>query len=681
MTNDTENVPAEEPVVEPASAAPSCVEELTSADYEVPLTEDEQREIAFQLGPLLAGAGLLGLGFVFGLLYPDQKTIAAAIQAVAALIVSFPIFQEGVRGFLANPPVDLTEQLVTLAILAAMAQGDFTTATLVPLFLELGHLFEERSSRGARAAIDGIRKLHATKATKWLGGAEREVDPDELQQGDRVVVRPGEVIPVDGEVEHGYSSVDQAPITGESVYEDVEPGSRVFSGTVNLGGLIRVRATDVGGRSVLGRVLNLLKQVEESKTPALRLLEKYAGVYLPIVLTVAAVTLFVTTELDRAITVLIVACPCALVIAGPAAMVAAMTASTRQNILIKSASFLEMVADVDTLVLDKTGTVTAGMLSIERVRPVGGAHEEEVLRAAATCGHGSLHPVSRAVVDEAKHRGVEGLEASEIHEEPGEGVVAKTAYGTFRLGRASWLERNGLVVREDGADAGPGAWVARDREVLGHISLVDRPRAGAKEALLETRRLGIEQLVLLTGDKEDVARSVSEELEFDRYVAEVLPEQKLDLVREIQDEGRRVMMVGDGVNDALALSGADVGVAVGGRINEVALGGADVALMTVDLDRLPRMMRLADRTRTIVMQNAVIGTGFSILMMGLASGGLVNPLVGALFHNLGSLFVIMNSSRLMRMFDPAPTWRDVAEEAAPKAPAVTPAAPAVPQTS
>jgi len=625
-----------------------------TAEFEAPLTVEEQRGIAFQLGPLLAGVGLLGLGALYREIFPDQDAIASAMQALAALLVSIPIFKEGIEGFLARPPKDLTEQLVTLAILAAMATGDFVTATLVPLFLELGHLFEERSSRGARAAIEGITKLSAQKATRLEDGEEREVAPDELAVGDQVVVRPGEVVPVDGRVVLGRSSVDQSPITGESLYEDVEPGKPVYSGTVNLDGLLRVEATGVGGQTVLGRVLSLLREVEASKTPVLRLLERYAGVYLPIVLAVAGVTLFVTGELDRAIAVLIVSCPCALVLAGPAAMVAAMTASTRASMLIKSAGFLETVAEVETLILDKTGTVTTGSLSLQDVRvSAGGPSKEAVIQAAAACGHGSLHPVSRAAVDAADRMGLDYDRVEDVREIPGDGVEARADGAVWRLGRQGWLESLGLDFSGQTGIAGPGAWVARDDEVLGFLSLVDRPREEALEALAATRQLGIQRTVLLTGDRESVARRVAEELGFDDVIAEVLPEQKLDIVRAEQEGGKKVMMVGDGVNDALALSGADVGVAVGARISEVALGGADVALMSPDLGRIPLMLRLAEFTRWIVILNAVLGTGFSILMMALASTGVIDPLIGALMHNAGSLFVILNSSRILRFAEPA----------------------------
>jgi len=626
--------------------------------YQDPLTEDERRAIAWRLTPLLVGAGLLALGAVYRLARPGQEEVAALVQFVAAATVSLSVAVRGVRGFLARPTRDLTAQLVTLAVLAAMAIGDFVTATLVPLLMEIGQLFEERSSRGARAALEGIRRLRAQKAHRLdKGGRETEVEPDTLRPGDRVVVRPGDVIPVDGEVVRGHSSIDQAPITGESTYTEVEPGSEVFAGTVNLGGLLEVKATKVAGESVLGRVLALLREVEGSKTDAIRLVERLAGVYLPVILTIAGLTLFATGDLKRAIAVLVVACPSALFLAGPVAMVAATTACTRLRILIKSATFLETVADVRTLVFDKTGTVTVGSLAVREVRPAEGIPEDDVLVAAAACGHGSLHPVSRAVVDEADLRGLRYDDATRSTEHPGDGVEARTAAGVCRLGSARWLASLGLEMPATdapeapgapGAPEGPGAWVARDDRVLGYVALVDKPRAEAADALAETRRLGIDRHVLITGDKEDVAVEVADELGFDECLAEVLPEKKLERVRAEQAEGRKVMMVGDGINDALALSGSDVGVAIGARVNEIALGGADVALLSSDLHRLPQMMRIARFTRTLVVQNLLIVAAFSAFMITLASRGVISPLVGAWLHNIDAMFVIFNSSRILR---------------------------------
>ncbi len=612
---------------------------------QVPLTREERRRISTRLGADLAGLGLLAVGLGIAWATPDQAQVGALVQALAALVVAAPVLARGAVGLVRPTPLGHTDQLVALAVLAAMSVGEFVTATLVPVLLEVGRLFEERSALGAQAAIEGIRGLRARTAHRLTEAGEEEVSLDALVAGDVVVVRPGELLPVDGTVCAGRSSVDQSPITGESRYETVAVGGSVFAGTLNLDGRLEVTVDRVGEGTVLGRVVELLREVEASKTPALRLLERYGAGYLPVVLAVAATVLFFTEDTSRAITVLVVACPTALVLAGPAAMVAAMTAATRRSILVKSAAFLEGIASVDTLILDKTGTVTLGRQVVREVEAADGFDEGQVLSLGAAAGQGSLHPVSRALVSAAEAAGIALETVGETREHAGLGVEATVGGRVVRLGRASWLADHGI---EAVAGEGSGACIAVDDTYVGRVSLFDQPRAEAAEVVSAMRGLGLERAVLLTGDRAAVAEEVGATLGVDEVVAEVLPEGKLDVVRREQASGRRVLMVGDGVNDALALSGADIGVAIGARMNEVALGGADVALMTEDLRRLPEMVRLADRTRSTTTVNAAVGVAFSVVMVGLATSGVIPPVWGAALHNLGAMLVVANSARLLR---------------------------------
>jgi heavy metal translocating P-type ATPase len=468
--------------------------------------------------------------------------------------------------------------------------------------------------------------------------------------GDEILVRPGERIAVDGTVLDGRAAVDQSAITGESLHEDVGPGSPVFAGTVALDGLLRIQVRGAGADTVLGRVVQLLADVERASVPVLRLFERRAGVWLPLVLTLAASTLFFTEDLSRAIAVLVVATPTALVVAGPAAMVAAMTVATRLRILIKSVDFLERASDVDTLILDKTGTVTVGAPAVTLIRPATGTSETTVLAAAAACGFGSLHPVSRAVVAEALARNIVAVPPSNLQEKPGLGVVAVVNGRQTVLGRRALIVEMGIDVSlEREAEADPSqVWVAQDGRYLGRIVLHDRPRNEAHDALGAMRALGIDRLVLLTGDRAAMAREVGEALGMDEIVAEVLPAQKLDVVRAEQASGRTVMMVGDGVNDAPALGGADVGVAIGAELNEVALGGADVAILGTDLRRLPQLLRLADMTRRVIGQNVWLAFGLSVVLIVLAARGVLDPLTGALAQSVAVLAVVANSARILR---------------------------------
>jgi heavy metal translocating P-type ATPase len=612
------------------------------------LNADERRRISIRLGAGLAGVGLLVLGTVLIRLFPDQWQIGEMTRALAAAVVAVPTLVSGLRGMMTGDTRSATDQLVTVAVMAAAAAGAFVTATLIPLFLEVGRLFEERSSLGARAAIDGIRALSARQAVRWRNGVEEKVDPDQLSPGDEILVRPGERIAVDGTVLDGRASVDQSAITGESVYEDVAPGSPVFAGTVALDGLLRVQVKGTGADTVLGRVVQLLADVERTTVPMLRLFERRAGAWLPLVLTIAATTLFFTEDLSRAIAVLVVATPTALVVAGPAAVVAAMTVAARLRILIKSTDFLERASEVDTLILDKTGTVTVGAPVVREIRLTPGTSEETLLSTAAACGFGSLHPVSRAVVAEARARGIASVQPRDLQEQPGLGVVASVSGHQAVLGRRALLEECGIPVSGAAEEDASQVWVGYGGHCLGSIVLRDRPRHEATDALSEMRALGITRLVLLTGDRAAAANEVGALLGVDEVVADVLPAQKLEVVRAEQAAGRSVMMVGDGVNDAPALGGADVGVAIGAELNEVALGGADVALLGTDLRRLPQLIGLADITRDVIGQNVWLAFGVSLLLIALAARGTLNPLTGALAQSVAVFVVVANSARILR---------------------------------
>jgi Cd2+/Zn2+-exporting ATPase len=613
------------------------------------LAVEERRRISVRLGAGLVGLGLLGLGTVLIRLEPEQWQIGELLRGLAAMVVGVPTLISGMRGIVTGDTRRATDQLVAIAVLAAAAQGAFVTATLIPLFLELGRLFEERSSLGARTAIEGIRALAARQATRWRDGIEERVDPARLVPGDEILVRPGERIAVDGTVLEGRAAVDQSAITGESRHEDVAPGSPVFAGTVPLDGLLKIQVRGAGADTVLGRVVKLLAEMERATVPILRVFERRAAVWLPLVVTIAATTLFFTGDLSRAIAVLVVATPTALVVAGPAAIVAAMTVATRLRILIKSVDFLERASDVDTLILDKTGTVTVGLPTVTDVRLAPEATEQELFEAGAACGFGSLHPVSRAVVAEAMARGIAVMAPTDLQERPGLGVVASVRGSQAVLGRRQLLVQMGVPTGDAGGDDISQVWVAWGGRCLGCLVLQDRPRSEARDAIVKMRDLGITRLILLTGDRSAPAREVGEALGMDEVVAEVLPEQKLDVVRAEQAAGRTVMMVGDGVNDAPALKGADVGVAIGAELNEVALGGADVALLGTDLRRLPQLIRLADLTRRVIGQNVWLAFGFAVVLIPLAARGILDPLMGALAQSAAVLGVVINSARILRI--------------------------------
>jgi Cd2+/Zn2+-exporting ATPase/Cu+-exporting ATPase len=618
------------------------------------LTPDERRRIARRLGGALAAGVLLAAGLAHRRLVPGQEEITALLLAVGALLAMAPVLRAGARGFLARDPDSTVDQLVSVALLAAFAAGDFETAILIPLVMEIGHFFEERSILGARAAIEGLKTLRPSTAARLGPRGEEAVAVDRLSPGDHIVVRPGEAFPADGRVVRGTSAVDQSTMTGEAVAEEVSRGSQVFAGTVNLSGVLEMEVTDLAEATALGRIVELLHAAERSKAPIVRLIEQYTAYYLPAVLLAAGAVLALSQDLTRAIALLVVSCPCALVLASPSAMTAALAVAARLGILIKNTRFLETLGEIDTLILDKTGTVTMGRLEVVGVRSLGEQTSDDVLREAAVCAVGSRHPVSRAIL--AAVGGMDAGEADTIEEAPGRGVAARRNGAVVRLGSAAWLRESGLDL-PDGSlpHSGPVVWVARDRQVLGVLLLADRPRPGSREAIEAVRGAGVTRILLMTGDRADVAEPIARELGVDECLAGCLPEAKLAIVEREKASGRRVMVVGDGVNDALALDRADVGIAMGAMGSDVAVQSADVALMGTDLRHLPQMIRLARETRAVVNQNVVFAIGSSLAIMTLAGLGLISPVVGAVVQNVGTFVVVVNSARLLR-FEPAGSW-------------------------
>ena len=636
-------------------------------ELEAPLTVQERAKIVVQLGSAMLAGGLLCVGLwqkYYG--SAGMRDVADFVIMLASLIVALPIFYIAAKGLFSRSATNtvMTEQLVALATLAAMANHDFLTATLIPIIMNLSHFLEERSILGAQSAIEGLRRLHSRSATILQeDGTEKEIPTNDLKVGDVCVVHPGDVIPADGDVLNGESTVDQSSITGESVPVDMNAGSSVFAGTVNLTGVMQIKVTKTGDLTALGRVVDLLRGAEQSKTPIMKLIEKYAVYYVPVILAVAGIVLFLYRDIGRAVAVLVVGCPGALILAGPTAMVAALAAASRLGILIKNTRFLEQMADVDTCILDKTGTVTIGALQLTEIRPT----NEEVAKEWDTdkllfegfrLASASRHPASRAIVAAADAKGMKvKIESGRLSEISGKGVLLEESTETWYLGRYEWLRDEGFQLPPVPDFLGSLVWLGRKVQInetqtlveaLCCFMLADRPRPEARQALAELRKLGVDREIMLTGDRRQVAAQIGGDLGMDKIIAEVLPEQKLEVVASEKAKGRIVMMVGDGVNDAPALASGNVGVALGAVASDIALQSADVALLTNDLRRLPQTVDLARRTQWTIHVNILLGAGISILFVTLASMGYINALMGAILHNVGELFVIANSARLLQ---------------------------------
>jgi len=613
---------------------------------------------------ILVGGILVINSYIADLVFSDQTFIDAASEStynfysdslalLGTLFLGVPIVWHALKHLLRGHMN--MDELVALALIAAVATGDYKAAGAVAFFLLLANLIETRTALGARASIEGLVRLSPKKAHRLVAdGKEEMVDPRQLSAGDVVRVRPGDNIPADGVVVSGQSSVNQANITGESLPVDKAEGDEVFSGTSNLAGAIDVKVTRAGADTTLGKVQKLILQAEKTRIPIMRMIDRYAGWYTPTILMIAGAVLLFSRDMDRAVTMLVVACPCALILAVPTAMVAALSCAARLGIYVKDVSNIELARDITAFVFDKTGTLTTGELSVTRMLPAPGVDGAELLAAAAGAEQMSRHPVARAVVAVAEKARMRLEPASQFEEVSGRGVRAKVDGKVVMVGRKTWLSEQGISFEamSDEKYAEPEGLstlhVVSDGKLLGWVGLEDRTRDEAREAMSELRRQGLKELVMVTGDRWSVARRVAKEMGCTEVQAEVLPADKLELVAALKQKGYKVAVVGDGVNDAPALAAGDLSIAMGAAGSDVAINSATVALMNNDLRRVSFLIRLSRKTTEVIHQNLLAGVGFIVTLLVLAGLGIIPPIVGAVLHMLTATVVIFNSARLVR---------------------------------
>jgi len=625
-------------------------QQAPAATDKVLLSAAEQLSLGTRLTVSLVAAGCLLLSAAIQILRPAQRDVAELVAGLAAVLVAVPALTAAWKSLRQPDLHGIMDQLIALALLAAWASGNLVTAALLPLVMTIGHILEERSLLGSQEAIRALSRLTRTKARRLSPSAAiEEVNAQELRVGDRVEVRAGDLIPADGIVETGMSSIDIASITGETVPVEVQPGAEVLNGTINLDGHLLVRITKVGAETILGRVVALLREAEQAKPPITRLLERYANRYLILVLLLAAGSWFVTGNTTVMLAVLVGSCPAALVLAAPATSIAGISVASRHGILIKGAAFLETLATVDAVAFDKTGTVTIGHLHLVEARPEPGVTLEELVRVAGTLGAASSHPVSRALAPQVTDQ--TRLELEDIQETRGLGLVARHAGERVALGRAALFAQLDIAVSEPPTHDGPIAGVSYGSRFLGWVLLADEPRPEALEAVTDLARLGLRRQILITGDRWPAARRVAEALHITEVHAELLPEQKMKTVLQEVAAGHRPLVVGDGINDALALKAGAVGIAMGGQGTDVALASADLVLMTNDLRRLGTCIRLSRRCRRTIYGNVGVGLVWTIAIVVCAVTGVLGAngaLLAALLQNLSILIVMFNAGRLLK---------------------------------
>lgn len=620
------------------------------------LSRDEQRSAARQLSLAMTALGLFALGLAWNGLAPSQAGVGQLILGAAALLVGVPVLRAAWHS-LRHPDLHgITDLLIALAMLGAWAVGDLITAVLLPIVMIFGHVLEERSVIGSQEAIEALGKLTRSSARLVADdGSLRDVDNSELKPGDQVEVRAGDRVPADGRVLEGRASLDTAPITGESLPVEAVAGVEVFGGAINLDGRLRIVVTRTGAESTLGKVIALMQRAERSKPPITRLLERHASQYLVLVLLIAAVTYFTTQNPQAMLAVLVAACPCALALAAPATAIAGIAVAARHGILIRGSAFLEELADTSSLIVDKTGTLTFGSLRLQALQPADGVTRDQALLLAASLGNVSSHPVSRALARQIPAEAL--LPLDEIRERSGLGVIAHSPYGEALLGRPELFEHHGIATPPVPAHDGPIAGLALEGRFLAWLLLADTLRPEAAEALADLRRLGLGRQLLLTGDRASVAHAVAEDVGIAEVQAEALPEDKLVRVTGEIDRGFRPMVVGDGINDSLALKAGVVGVAMGAGGADIALASADIVLIGSDLRRLGTCIRLSRLCRRTLFVNVVVGLAWTLGIVAAAAFGLLGvagAMIAAILHNLSSLLVLANAGRLLRFHEPLP---------------------------
>jgi len=614
-------------------------------------THGKQTRVSMALLGTLAGFILLiNSGIAKKFIYGSGSFNAEVLAMLGAILLGAPIVLHAIKSLIRKEMH--MDELVALAIIAAFATGKYVEAGVVAFFMLVSELIETRTALGARASIESLIKLTPTKANLVEQDSEKEVDVSSLKRGDCVRVRPGDNIPADGEVIKGLSSVNEATITGESLPVDKVPGMQVFAGTSNLTGALDIRVTKAGKDTTLGKVQSLIMQAEQTKIPIMRIIDRYVKWYMPTVLMIAGIVLFFTRNIDYAITILVISCPCALILATPTAMVAAISASARLGILIKNVADLEVAGRMTAIVFDKTGTLTTGRLYVTKLTPAEKVEPAELLAVAASAEQMSKHPAARALREVAKEANLSLPAMDNFQETPGKGVTALVDSAKIMVGRDTFLKENNVDisnVSDPGLHEEQGfstLYVAKDSVCIGWVGLQDKTRPEAQHAVNELLNMGIKRITMLTGDRDEVASRVASELGCTDLKAHCLPQDKLSIVEQIRKDGHTVVVVGDGINDAPALAAGDLGIAMGAAGSDVAINSASIALMSDDLNRLPFLVRLSRKTRRVIGQN--LGFGITFIVLGVSLFFFITPKMAAVLHFVGSLLVVFNSARLVR---------------------------------
>lgn len=611
--------------------------------------------VRFGLVALVALIAMLEIGGEYlGWFEKAQERIPVPVLLATIAIGGYHIFRRAVLGALGKQ-INV-DSMMSVGILSAAAIGQYTSAMLIVFFMGIAHFLEEFTTRKSRKAIQALVKLSPKTARVKLNGQEREIAVEALRVGDIVAVRPGEYIPVDGIVITGASSVNQASITGESMPVAKQAGSEVFAATMNERGYLEVKVSRIGADTTFGKIIKLVEEAEAVKAPVQKFADRFTTYFLPVAIGVAVLAYLTSGEITYAIAVLVAACPCAVGLATPLSVIASVGSGANRGLLIKGGLYLERLAKVDCVVMDKTGTVTLGKPQVTDVVSLNGLPAEVLLKHAASLEKNSEHPIASAILSYARARNVLAPDAEHFEYTVGQGLRGIVEGKAVVLGNVRLLENLRIslsphaesVISALGNDGKTALLLAINGVAEGIVGIADVMREEVPAAIEALRRLGIKRLMLLTGDNERVATAIAGKLGITDYRSGLLPEDKIEIVKTLQRAGLTVAMIGDGVNDAPALAQADVGIAMGVVGSDVALEAAHVALMRDDWSQIPQAIQVGRRTYRVIRQNIFLGITWDIVTMGLASVGVIGPVLAAATEVVPDVFVSLNSARLLK---------------------------------
>lgn len=614
---------------------------------------EKAEEFLSSIPMTIIGGIFLGISLVCMLMGIELPVNPAWIPII---ISGIPILYGALTALFCEKTIS-SELLVSTAIVASVAIGEIFAAGEIAFIMAIGEILEDITVNRAKKGISQLIKLSPQQGRKIIKENEKTTEKivpiEEIYKDDILRVLPGEMIPVDGKIIFGNSSVEQSIMTGESLPIDKTIGDEVFCGTVNCDGSIDIIATKIGEDSSLQKLIRMVKEAEENKAPMQRIVDKWAGWLVPAALIIAVAAYFITSDIIRAVTVLVVFCPCALALATPTSIMAAVGQAAKNGVLIKSGEALEKMGKVNCIAFDKTGTLTFGKLKISDIITTSSATENELLKLACSSEKRSEHPLGKAIVEHGKKQNVEFLEMEDFKMIPGKGIAAKIENNEIYCGNSRFLQEQGIILDENiesilenlRKQGKVSILVGKNRECIGIIALSDTIRPTAKEMVVKLKNMGT-RVVLLTGDHKQTADYFAEEVGIENVYSELLPAEKVTYIKKLEENGNKVCMIGDGVNDAPALKTADVGVSMASMGTDIAVEASDIALMGDNIEKIPYLKKLSTATIKTIKFNITASMVINLAAIILSVMGLLNPITGALVHNVGSVLVVLNATLL-----------------------------------